>query len=123
MKAARQFGIVILLLVSYLTPAMACMVSNVPMNAEERACCRAMKNQCEQTGMPASHGCCQKTLLSAHDNALATKAIAYHPIVITTVWLLASESLKPTSGVAGWVEHTDYSPPQSPHSSISVLRI
>jgi hypothetical protein len=123
MKAARQFAIVILLLVSYLTPAMACMVSNVPMNAEERACCRVMKNQCEQTGMPASHGCCQKTSLSALDNALATKAVAYHPIAITTVWLLASESLNPSSGVARWVEHTDYSPPQSPTSSISVLRI
>jgi hypothetical protein len=64
MKAARQFGIVILFLVSYLAPAIACMASNVPMNAEERACCRAMKNQCEQMGMAASHGCCQKTPLS-----------------------------------------------------------
>jgi len=123
MRAARQVGIVILLLVSYLTPAMACMVSDVQMNAEERACCRAMKNQCEQMGMPASHGCCQKTPLGAHDNALATKAVAYHPIAIATVWMLASESLNPTSGVAEWVEHTDYSPPQSPPASISVLRI
>ena len=37
----RQLGVVVFLLVSYLTPAMACMVSDVQMSAEERACCRA----------------------------------------------------------------------------------
>jgi hypothetical protein len=123
MKAARQFGIVILLLVSYLTPAMACMVSDVQMNAEERACCQVMKNQCEQTEMPASHGCCQKTPLSAHDNALDTKAVTYHTVAVTTVWLTASEWLNQILTVAGWVEFADYSLPQSPPTSISVLRI
>jgi hypothetical protein len=123
MKAARQFGIAILLLASYLTPAMACMVSDVQMTAEERACCRAMQNQCEQMGMSASHGCCQKIPQSAHNNALDTKAVTYHPIALTTIWLAASEWFNPVSASAGWVEHADYSPPQSPPSSISVLRI
>src|ERR1700758_5152599 len=91
MKAARQFGMVILLLVSYLTPAMACMVSNVPMNAEERACCAAMKNQCEQMGMSASHGCCQKTPESAQDNALAARAITYRPVTVSVIWLSVAE--------------------------------
>lgn len=122
-RTARQLGIVVLLLVSYLTPAMACMVSDGQMNAEERACCRAMKNQCEQMGMPASHGCCQKTPQAAHDNALVTKAVTYHPIAVTVVWLAGSESLNLSPVVTGWIEHTDYSPPQSPPSSISVLRI
>lgn len=121
--AARQLGIVLLLLVSYLTPAMACMVSDVQMNAEERACCRTMKNQCEQMGMPASHGCCQKTPQGAHDNALATKAVTYHPIAVNVIWLAASERLNLDSVVTGRIEYTDYSPPQSPSSSISVLRI
>jgi hypothetical protein len=54
--------VLVLLLVSCLAPAMACVVSNAEMNTEERACCRMMKNQCEQMdNMPASHGCCQKT--------------------------------------------------------------
>jgi len=123
MKAVRQFGIVILLLVSYLTPAMACMVSDVQMNAEERACCRAMQNQCEQSGMPASHGCCQKAPHSTLDNALATKAATYHPVAVAAIWLTASEWSYPTAAAAGRVEHTDYSPPQSPPGSISVLRI
>jgi hypothetical protein len=119
----RQFGIVILLLVSYLTPAMACMVSDVQMNAEERACCRAMRYQCEQMGMSASHSCCQKTPQSAHDNALDKKAVAYHPLAVTVIWLAASEWFIPAATVAGWIEHADYSPPQSPPGSISVLRI
>jgi hypothetical protein len=123
MKAARQFGIVILLLASYLTPAMACMVSGVQMNAEERACCLAMKNHCDQMGMPASHGCCQKAPKSAQDNALDTKTITYHPIAIAVDWLSAAELLNPNLGAAGLVEHADTSPPQSPPSSISVLRI
>jgi hypothetical protein len=122
MKAFRQLGIVILLLVSYLTPAMACMVSDVQMNAEERACCRVMKNQCEQMGMSAAHGCCQKAPRSAHDNALDTKATTYHPVV-ATIWLTASEWLYTTPVTTGWIERVDYSPPQSPPGSISVLRI
>lgn len=122
MKAARQFGMVIMLLVSYLTPAMACMVSNVPMNAEERACCAAMKNQCEQMGMSASHGCCQKTPRSAQD-ALATRAVAYHPVAVPVIWLSFAERLNVNPVVTGWVDHADYSPPKSPPSSISVLRI
>ena len=123
MKAARQFGIVILLLVSYLTPAMACMVSDVQMNAEERACCLAMKNHCEQMGMPASHGCCQKTPKSAQDNALDTKAVTHHPVAVAVDWLSAAELLNPNPVATELVEHADASPPQSPLSSISVLRI
>ena len=123
MKAARQFGIVILLLVSYLTPAMACMVSDVQMNAEERACCKAMKNQCEQMGMPASHGCCHKAPKSAQDNALDTKTVTHHPVALAVDWLSATDSLNPNPVATGLVEHADASPPQSPPSCISVLRI
>ncbi|QNI30873.1 hypothetical protein H7849_17355 [Alloacidobacterium dinghuense] len=123
MKAARQFGIIILLLVSYLTPAMACMVSDVQMNAEERACCLAKKNHCEQMGMPASHGCCQKTPKSAQDNALDTKAVTYHLVALAVDWLSATDSLIANPVATGLVEHADASPPQPPLSFISVLRI
>jgi hypothetical protein len=123
MKAARQFGIVIVLLASYLTPAMACMVSVVQMNAEERACCRAMKDQCEQMGVPASHGCCQKASESALANALVTKPVAYHPARVAVVWLSAAGWLNPNPVVTGWVEQGDYSPPLPPPSSVSILRI
>ncbi|MBN9615400.1 MAG: hypothetical protein BGO25_03350 [Acidobacteriales bacterium 59-55] len=123
MKAFRQSGIVLLLLVSYLTPAMACMVSDVQMNAEERACCRTMQHHCEQMEMQSSHDCCQNAPQSAQDNALDTKATTYHPVVIAAVWVAISDWSHPVLTTAGWIEHLGYSPPQSPPGSISILRI
>lgn len=123
MKAARQFVTVILLLVSYLTPAMACRISDSQMNAEERACCQAMNNRCEQMGMSSSQGCCQKVPQSSHENALDTKIVTSHPVAVISVWLAAAAWLNPISHITGWIEHPDYSPPQSPPGSISVLRI
>jgi hypothetical protein len=83
---------------------MACMVPDAQMNAQERACCRTMKNQCGQMEMPASHGCCQKTPLSVHDNALDTKTVAFHPAAVAVIRLAASELLPSTSIVAEWVD-------------------
>jgi hypothetical protein len=123
MKALRQFGVLLLVLVSCLAPAMACMVPDAQMSAQERTCCRTMKDQCGQMEMPASHGCCQKTPQGVRDSALDTKTIAIHPVVGPVIWLAASELVNPTSAVIGWVEHSDYSPPKSPPSTISILRI
>lgn len=122
MRILRQFGVLALLLASCVAPAMACMVPDAQMNTEERACCRTMKNQCGQMEMPASHGCCQKTP-GLHDNALDTKAVTFHPVVVAVVWLAAPELINPASAVAGWVEHSDSPPPKSPPSAISILRI
>src|ERR1700748_411660 len=123
MRVLRQFGVLVLLLVSCLAPAMACMVPNAAMSTQERACCRLMKNQCGQMEMPASHGCCQKPPRGVHDTALDTKATTFHPVAAPVVWLAAFELVNPTSAVAGWVERSNDSPPNSPSSTISNLRI
>lgn len=123
MKALRQFGVLVLLLVSCVAPAMACMIPDAQMNTEERACCRMMKNQCAQVEMPASHGCCQKTPLGVRDNALDTKVTNFYPVAAPIIWLTAFGLVNSTSSVAGWVEHPDDSPPQSPPATISILRI
>lgn len=123
MTGVRQFAVVLLWLVSYFTPAMACVASDAHMNAQERACCQTMENQCGQMGMPASHGCCQKTPQSSRDNALDTKAAIYHPVSDAMIWLMLADWLHPAPVAAGRVEHPDYSPPQSNLRSISVLRI
>jgi hypothetical protein len=123
MRIFRQFGVLALLLVSCLAPAMACMAPNAEMNAQERACCRAMKNQCGQMGMPASHGCCQKAPPGVHDNALDTKVVAFHPAQVPVVCLAAFDLVNPNSAMSRWVEHPDYSPPKSPPATISILRI
>jgi hypothetical protein len=122
-RYCRQFAVLVLLLVSCLAPAMACVVSNAQMSTQERACCRAMKSQCGQMEMPASHGCCDKTPPSVHDNALDTKTVTFHPVVASILWLAAFELVNPTSAVTGWVERPDYSPPKSPPATISILRI
>src|SRR5580704_17359386 len=122
MKALRQFGVLVLLLVTCLAPAMACMVPNAAMSTQERACCRMMKNQCGQMEMPASHGCCQKTPASVRDNALDTKTVAFHPTVVHILWFTAFELVNPAITVSGCVQHPDYSPPKSP-ATISILRI
>jgi hypothetical protein len=123
MRVLRQFGVLVLLLATTLTPAMACMVPAAQMTTEERACCRMMNYQCGQMQMSKSTGCCQKVSPSAFDNALATRPSALNPVAVSVVWLTASELMNPVSSVAGWVEHRDYSPPQSPPSTISILRI
>ena len=123
MRYCRQFAVLVLLLVSCLAPAMACMVPNAQMSTQERACCRVMKSQCGQMEMPASHGCCDKTPPSVHDNALDTKTVTFHPVVASILWLVAFELVNPTSAVTGWVERPDYSPPKSPPATISILRI
>ena len=123
MRSLRQFGVLVLLLASCLAPAMACMVPDAQMSTQERACCRMMKNQCGQMEMPASHGCCQKTPRSVHDSALDTKAMTFNPVVVTFIWLAASDLVNPASTVTEWVDHADYSPPISPTATISILRI
>jgi hypothetical protein len=122
MKAFRQFGVVVLL-ASCLSPAMACMLPDAPLTTEERACCRMMGNQCGQMEMPASHGCCHKTPPNLYDAALDTKAAAFHPAVGQVIWLASSRLVNPTPSFPELVEHRDYSPPKSPPSTISVLRI
>jgi hypothetical protein len=99
------------------------MVSDMPMNAEERACCRIMQNHCEQMGTSASHDCCQKTPPSSHDNALYRHIIHCHPTADVAIWLSASAALNPSPQIAGWVEYAGYSPPESPPAAVSVLRI
>jgi len=122
-RILRQFGVLVLLLVSCLAPAMACMVPNAEMSTQERACCRMMKDQCGHMEMPASQGCCQKTSPSVHDNALDTKAVTFHPVAAPLIWLAAFELVNPASTVIGWIEHPDYSPPKPPPATISILRI
>jgi hypothetical protein len=123
MGSLRQFGTLILLLVISVAPAMACMVPDVQMSAQERACCRMMKNQCGQMGMPASHGCCQKAPQSTQINALDTKTVTVHPVVYTVILLIIFELAPPVAVIGEWMDRPEYSPPKSPPPTISILRI
>jgi hypothetical protein len=123
MKLLRQFGAVVLLVVSFLTPAMACMAADSGMTVEERACCRSMKDDCGQMEMPASHDCCRKTPGALHDSALRSDCVALHPVVAIAGWPLPLDLLPTVDKTKGWVPHVEHSPPRPPPSLISVLRV
>ncbi|HEY2472490.1 MAG TPA: hypothetical protein VGI45_32195 [Terracidiphilus sp.] len=123
MRILRQFGVLVLMLATGLSPAMACMVPGAQMTPEERACCRMMQNQCGQMEMPASHGCCQKAPTNLYDTALNASAAVLHVPAASVIGLDASALFTPEASIAGWTEHRDYSPPQSPPSTVAILRI
>jgi hypothetical protein len=123
MRVFRQFDALVLLLVTTVAPAMACMLPDAQMTATERVCCRMMNDQCGQMEMPASHGCCPKTPQSVYINAPVAKTVSVHPVTVAPVWLTASELLNPNAIVARWVDRPGYSPPKSPPSTVSILRI
>ncbi len=123
MHALRQLGVLVLLLVSCLAPAMACMAPEAQMSAQEHACCRMMKNQCGQMEMKASHNCCRTTLGTVHKNALAAKTVGIHPVAVVAIRLTMSELFSPALVDTRSIERPERSLPKSPPSSVSILRI
>jgi hypothetical protein len=99
------------------------MTPDAQLTQQERACCRMMKDQCGQMGMPASHSCCQKDIQSANHDARQAKSVNIHPDIAVTPHLFIADLSNPSLVSAGWVEHPEFSPPHFPPNSISVLRI
>lgn len=122
-KFLRQFGAVLLLLFSCVAPAMACMAPDAQMTVEEQACCRMMKHQCGQMEMPGSQDCCKKAPPAVHDNALKTDTVAFHPAVFVTLWVSSFDLLVPEAAAESWLPRPEHSPPKSPPSIISSLRV
>ncbi len=119
----RHFGAVLLLLLSCVAPAMACMAPASPMTAEEQACCRMMKSQCGQMEMPASHPCCKKVAADVQANTLKTDTVSFHPAVTAVFWVSSFDFLNAQSASRNWVQRPEHSPPKAPPSAIIVLRI
>lgn len=101
MTRIRKFGALLLLLASFLSPAMACAVASSPMTAEEQACCQTMKGHCGQEQMPASHGCCHRVPGSIYDHALKVKAGTFHQGPVSVAWIQADRFKLPASFVHG----------------------
>jgi hypothetical protein len=113
----------LLLLVSCVAPAMACMAPDAEMTVEERACCRMMKSDCGQMEMPASHDCCKKTSGTLQATALKSDSVSVHPVVAVEVRVSSFDLFPPHNATNGWVQRPEHSPPKSPPSTISALRI
>ncbi len=122
-KSLRQFGAILLMLVACVAPAMACMAPDAQMTIEERACCRMMKSQCGQMEMPTSNDCCKIAAQSVPDTALKTEKLSFHPSGFVAIWAASFEILTPQRAGNGWIQHPEDSPPKSPPSAITILRI
>ncbi len=126
MFGLRHAGVLILLLVSYLSPATACMMPGAQLNVQERACCRAMMGQCGGANMPVSRSCCQNTRASVHSALLSTEEYAIGSDT-AALQVSAITPMEPTGSLPDAsstpVELIGSSLPQSPPGSISVLRI
>jgi hypothetical protein len=125
-KALRQFGAALLLLLSCAAPVMACLAPDARMTAEERACCRVMSAQCGQMAMPASHDCCTKAPNAVLDGALKSNTVQVRPDVCTVSWVASLDVLTvlvQEQSSQGWIQSPQHWPPKSPPAAITVLRI
>ena len=126
MFGLRHAGVLILLLVSYLSPAAACMMPGAQLNVQERACCRAMMGQCGGANMPVSRSCCQNTRASVRNAIPSVDEYALNSNIAKFDALTVASKVLPgprflTSSTP--VELIGSSLPQSPPASVSVLRI
>jgi hypothetical protein len=121
MKASRQIAVALALCLALLTPAMACAFPN-GMTASEHACCRQMKGECGSMHMPASHSCCQHGMQAGHFDAVQADAAAFQAVV--AIAALPSSALWSAPAIRHErAASPQHSPPFSPPSAISVLRI
>jgi hypothetical protein len=99
------------------------MAPDAQMTTEERACCHMMKGQCGQMEMATSSNCCTKAPAGDQNNALKTDAALFHPAAFVAIWVSSYELLAPQGASNGWAQRPAHSPPKSPPSAITILRI
>jgi hypothetical protein len=122
-KFLTNLGALLLLNIICLSPVLACMAPNAQMSAAERACCHIMKNECGQMKMPASHGCCQKTLPGITMVVVDKKAALFHPADTDFVKLMATDLLDQQRWQSEVLSVPGASPPGNFAPTISNLRI
>ena len=123
MKHFRQFGAVLLLLVSCVAPAMSCVVPGSGMTVEDRTCCSMMHGDCGQMKMRGPGKCCEKAPVIVQQSALRTDAVVVHPSVFTAVWLAEFEIVRSEDDKLNKFDRPEHSPPESPPTAITILRI
>ncbi len=109
-----------LLLVWSLVPAMACTLPDAQMTPAERACCVQMQRNCGGMDTPASHPCCQKQVRTEQNAVVQKVQRAAHPIVMQIA--PGAQMAIPVSLPRGR-RTLNVSPPLSPPSTVTILRI
>lgn len=121
MTALRKLlGTVLLAVLVFGTPMMACLSPDAQLTPEERKCCQQMGSMCGRSGMPSSHSCC-KTVVRPIDDANATKAISTVPFIAIEAFPTAITAELPR--LLSPDPQSFESPPESPPAQITILRI
>lgn len=120
MTTIRQIASALLLAVMFGYPAMACLIPGAEMTEAERDCCKHMAEQCGSMNMPSSHSCCQKEVSRPNSMLAATFTQIIAPTLTGTAVV---ELPQPPVIVSEFSFFELHSPPESPPSTSSILRI
>lgn len=124
MKLLGKSVAVLLLLLLLGVPAVACMVPDAQLTEAEKACCRAMANDCGSMDMGSERSCCQK-VVQHHDSALVKEiSTAVHTGLSLQVAVIpAAIDLTPVGASSPVPDAAWHAPPGTTASSIEILRI
>lgn len=122
MGRLRHLAVVLGLILSLLAPTMVCALPNAQMTAQEHACCKEMKGKCGSMRMPASHSCCRESIQAGHFSAVQPESISV-PAVVAIAVLPSPMAFDLRSPGFEQINRNQNSPPVSPPSAVSVLRI
>jgi hypothetical protein len=124
MGRLRHLAVVLGLILSLLAPTMVCALPNAQMTAQEHACCKEMKGKCGSMRMPASHSCCRESIQAGHFNAVQPESISV-PSAVAVAVLPSTMAFDFDLRSPGFeqISRNQNSPPISPPSVVSVLRI
>ena len=107
-------------------PIMACVVPNAQMTVEEKQCCKEMDGNCQPdgSGMPMSHSCCKTSVQVRHDFRPAATFSFYAPSLVASAleFPLALPLVEQSSLFDSWVSRS-HAPPDEPLDASAPLRI
>ena len=116
----RQIGAILMAVFFVGTPALACLLPDAQLTAEERQCCQHMAEMCDGTGMPASHSCCAPVAQPVNHALQSGKISIPAPVASSALFSIPVLQFR---GFDKEVAFLAASPPQSPPNKVPVLRI
>jgi hypothetical protein len=128
-KGMKPFGKVVVSVVSLVllaTPIMACVLPVAAMTAVERDCCKRMAQECGNGKMAQSHSCCQTATVPDHLPAIKSSSddgSRHLGLVLLHAVLPSSTATAMSESGLSVIDADIHSPPVSPPTSISILRI
>jgi hypothetical protein len=125
MKVLRQFALILTVLLPLVAPTMVCALPHAHLSRAERACCRQMSGHCGSGAMTTCKGCCQREVPTANTWNAATQPNSANALIdVSAVAAVHCTVLLPIPAtLSGYSQWIDRSPPQSPPSAITVLRV